>query len=426
MPVFGLNELTDKFMSRIAKNTEMFQGYMQNASDVMLGPLDTGISTTPYEVVYVEDRIKVKHYKASTASSSKLKTPLLIVYALINRETMLDLQPDRSVVQTMINNGIDLYMIDWGYPSRKDKLLTIDDHVSGYMNNVIDFLLDKHDLPQINLMGICMGGTFCTMYAALYPEKIKNLITTVTPTDFDTQDGLLHTWARGINADAMVEAFGNIPADLMNYGFLLLNPARLMIDKYKNFFENMDKKAFVENFVRMEKWIFDSPDVPGETFRQFIKDCYQQNLLIQNKMEIGGKRIDLSKITMPMLNIYAKYDHLVPPAASDKITKVVGSKDTEDVCLATGHIGIYVSSKFQEAFAPKICTWLKERDKAPEVENKKEKAASVKSAQKVVAAVKNSKPQEKESTKEQNDDKPLSTQLKGQVIEPEQMNAAPA
>lgn len=379
--MFGMNELTDKFMSEMAKNSEMFQEYSRNASDVMLGPLETGISSTPYDVVYVEDRIKVKHYRASPESKSKLKTPLLIVYALINRETMLDLQPDRSVVQTMMNNGIDIYMVDWGYPSRKDKYLTIDDHVNGYMNNVVNFLLEKHDLPQINLMGICMGGTFCTMYSALYPEKIKNLITTVTPTSFDTDDGLLHKWARGINADAMVETFGNIPADLMNYGFLLLNPARLMIDKYKNFIENMDKKSFVENFVRMEKWIFDSPDVPGETFRQFIKDCYQQDLLIQNKMEIGGKKIDLKKITMPMLNIYAKYDHLVPPSASDKITGVVGSEDTEDVCLATGHIGIYVSSRFQDAFAPKICKWLKKRD---QLEIKKEKKLTAKAIATVV------------------------------------------
>ena len=124
----------------------------------------------------------------------------------------------------------------------------------------------------------------------------------------------------------------------------------------------MDNKTFVENFVRMEKWIFDSPDVPGETFRQFIQDCYQKNLLIQSKMEVGGQRVDLKKITMPLLNYYGKYDHLVPPEACELLTSKVGSKDTEDVCFDTGHIGIYVSSKCQKEFAPKIARWLKERD----------------------------------------------------------------
>jgi polyhydroxyalkanoate synthase len=292
----------------------------------------------------------------------QLKRPLLVVYALINRETMLDLQPGKSVVQNFLEQGIDVYMIDWGYPARKDKYLTIDDHVNGYMDNIVDFILDKHHLDKIHLMGICMGGTFCVIYSALHPEKIKNLVTTVTPTNFDTDQGLLHIWMKDMDVDRIVDTYGNIPGDIMNMGFLLLNPARLMIDKYVGFIENMANKTFVENFVRMEKWIFDSPDVPGETFRQFVRDCYQKNLLIQSKMEVGGKRVDLKKITMPLLNYYGKYDHLVPPEACELLTSKVGSKDVEDICLDTGHIGIYVSSKYQKEFAPRIARWLKERD----------------------------------------------------------------
>jgi polyhydroxyalkanoate synthase len=210
-------------------------------------------------------------------------------------------------------------------------------------------------------MGICMGGTFCVIYSALHPEKVQNLVLTVTPTHFDTNKGLLHIWMRDMDVDQIVDTYGNIPGDIMNLAFLLLNPARLMIDKYVGFLENMDNKKFVENFVRMEKWIFDSPDVPGETFRQFVRDCYQKNLLIQSKMEIGGHRVDLKKITMPLLNYYGKYDHLVPPEACESLISKVGSKDTENVCLDTGHIGIYVSSKCQKEFVPRIAQWLKQR-----------------------------------------------------------------
>jgi polyhydroxyalkanoate synthase len=350
----------DLILARLAEDAEKVQARVRKASDVLLGPLDTAISSTPYEVVYEEDRIKLKHYVPS--GEATLKVPLLVVYALINRETMLDLQPGRSVVQSFRDFGIDLYLIDWGYPTRKDRFLTIDDHVNGYMDNVVDFIRRKHGLEKINLMGICMGGTFSVIYSALHPEKIKNLITTVTPTNFDTEQGLLHVWMRGVDADRMVDTFGNMPGDLLNFGFLLLNPARLMIDKYVGFMEQMDDKTFVENFIRMEKWIFDSPDVPGETFRQFIKDCYQKNLLIQSRMEVGGQAVDLKKITMPLLNFYGKFDHLVPPAACELLTRRVGSNDTEDICLETGHIGIYVSSKCQREFAPKIAAWLKERD----------------------------------------------------------------
>ncbi|MFZ0450334.1 MAG: class III poly(R)-hydroxyalkanoic acid synthase subunit PhaC [Desulfatiglandaceae bacterium] len=362
----------DLILTKLAEDAEKSTKQAGGASEVLLSQLDTGIAPTPYDVVYEEDRVKLKHYRP--VADAKIKTPLLVVYALINRETMLDLQPGRSVVQNFLKEGIDVYMVDWGYPTRKDKFLTIDDHVNGYMDNIVDFICTRHDLVEINLMGICMGGTFSVIYSALHPEKIKNLVTTVTPTNFDTDQGLLHIWMKDIDVDRMVDTFGNMPGDLMNFGFLLLNPARLMIDKYVGFFQNMDNKAFVENFVRMEKWIFDSPDVPGETFRQFVKDCYHENLLIQSKMEVGGRKVNLEKITMPLLNFYGKYDHLVPPGACDLLTSKVGSRDTEDVCLDTGHIGIYVSSKCQREFAPKIGMWLGKRDetgKGPKAPKKK-------------------------------------------------------
>lgn len=361
----------DLILAKLSEEVEKAQSRVHQASKVLLDDLDTTIANTPYEVVYQEDRVKLKHYLPRTKIS--YTTPLLVAYALINRETMLDLQPGRSVVERFLDSGIDLYMIDWGYPTPKDRFLGFDDHINGYMDNIVDFIRKQHKVEKINLMGICMGGTFSVIYSALHPEKIKNLVTTVTPTNFDTKKGLLHVWMEHIDADRVVDTFGNLPADMMNLGFLLLNPARLMIDKYVGFMEHMDDKQFVENFVRMEKWIFDSPDLPGEVFRQFIKDCYQGNKLIQSKLEVGGERVDLKKLTMPLLNIYGKYDHLVPPEACEQLVKHVGSRDTEDICLETGHIGIYVSSKYQKEFAPKIAGWLKARDKIVEVRQPRKK-----------------------------------------------------
>jgi polyhydroxyalkanoate synthase len=351
----------DLIMKNLDKETESVQKRLDKAADVLLGDLKTDIATTPYEIVYQQDRVKLKHYKPVT--KKKVQTPLLLIYALINRETMLDLSPGRSVVEKFLQQGVELYMIDWGYPTRKDRHLGIDDHVNVYINDIVDFIREREKVPKINLMGICMGGTFSVIYSALHPEKIQNLITTVTPTTIDIDNGLLNIWMRKVPVDQIADNFGNIPGDMLNFGFLLLNPARLMIDKYVGFYEFLDDKEFVENFIRMEKWIFDSPDIPGETFREFIRDCFQQNLLIQNKMMVGGKRVNLKMLTMPLLNIYGKFDHLVPPEACEQHTGMVGSKDTEDMCLQTGHIGIYVSSKCQREFTPKITEWLMERDK---------------------------------------------------------------
>lgn len=349
----------DLILKKVDEDTKATRTKLHKASQILTGELSTDIATTPYDVVYEEDRVKLKHYKPEKV---KYKTPLLVIYALINRETMLDLQPQRSVVETLLQQGVEVYMIDWGYPTRKDQFQTIGDHVQGYIANIVEFIRESHDIPKVNIMGICMGGVFSIIYSALNPDKVRNLVTTVTPSNFDTDQGLLNIWMKNTDAQVLGDVYANMPGDVMNLGFLLLNPARLMIDKYIGLVQNIDNKNFVENFVRMEKWIFDSPDVPAATFKQFIVDFYKKNLLIQSKLVIDGERVDLKKITMPVLNFYGEYDHLVPPEACDKLTSKIGSKDKEDICFKTGHIGIYVSSKCQREFAPKIAQWLGERD----------------------------------------------------------------
>lgn len=361
---FFSSDITRTLMDDTMNGFKEGMNYMEEAVGNMFSmDINTDIAATPCETVYSKDRIKLKYYKSPVSDKKmRIKTPLLIVYALINRETMLDLQPDKSVVRNLLSRGIDLYVLEWGYPTRKDRHLTLDDHITGYIGSVVDFILSSHDIPALNLMGICMGGTMSAIYASFYPEKVKNLITTVTPISFDHDKGLLHVWMKNTDVDKLVDTWGNMPGDMMNMGFLMLNPARLMIGKYKEFAEHLDDQSYVENFIRMEKWIFDSPDVPGETFRQFVHDCYGNDLLVKGEMVVGGRTVDLKNITMPLLNIYARYDHLVPPASCAAFTGLVGSADVEDICLDTGHIGIYVSSKSQDRFVPGICNWLRRRD----------------------------------------------------------------
>lgn len=351
----------DLIIAKLAAEAQKAQQRLEKAKDVLLGPLDTDIGSTPYDLVYEEDRVTLRHYRP--AAAAPLTTPLLIVHALFHRETLLDLQPDRSVVKSLLKEGVEVYLVDWGCPTRRDRYLTLDDHINGYLDNIVDFIRARHSCPRVNLMGVCMGGTFGVIYAALHPEKIRNLVTMVAPAHFHTDKGLLHIWMKEIDVDRLVDTFGNLPGNLLNIAFLLLNPARLLLDKYVAFLENMDSKEFVENFIRMEKWIFDSPDVPGETLRQIVKDLYQENLLIQGEMAVGGAQVDLKRVNMPLLNIYAQFDHLVPAEACEVLTKKVGSEDTQDICLDTGHIGIYVSSRFHREVIPQIAAWLSARER---------------------------------------------------------------
>jgi len=342
---------------------DLTQKAVQNLSFIRDDEIQIG--TTPKEAVYREDNLILYHY--TPTRKRPFKIPVLIVYALVNRPYMVDLQENRSLVRNLLAEGIDVYLIDWGYPQKGDRWLTIDDHVNGYIDACVDNLRQRHKLEKINILSICQGGTLSLCYTALHPAKVKNLITMVAPVDFHTCDGMLNLWsgcAHGpdsMDVDKMVDALGNIPGDFMNFGYLMLKPFQLNVEKYLGMADILDDEAKLINFLRMEKWIFDSPDQAGETFRQFLKDFYQANKLIKGEVELGGQRVDLKNITMPVLNLYAEQDHLVPPTSSIALKDYVGTEDYTVRSFPVGHIGMYVSGKVQKDLPPTIAEWLKKR-----------------------------------------------------------------
>lgn len=363
MPSFPIQISPEAVMQEItALNSKIVKG-IEVLSHIREKDIEFGVSEK--EPVYKEDKLVLYHFIPLVEQPFKI--PVLISYALVNRPYMADLQENRSLVRNLLKLGLDVYLIDWGYPGREDRWLTLDDYINGYIDSCVDVIRERHNLDKINLLGICQGGVFSLCYSSLHPEKIKNLITMVTPVDFHIEEGLLNAWtssrvgAESMDPDLMVEAFGNIPGDFMNFGFLMLKPFQLNIQKYMALTNIVDDEDKLKNFLRMEKWIFDSPDQAGEAWREFIKNFYQGNKLIKGEVEIGGEQVDLGNLTMPVLNLYAEEDHLVPPASTIALEKYVGSKDYTVKSFPAGHIGMYVSGKVQRDLPPAIAEWLKER-----------------------------------------------------------------
>lgn len=319
------------------------------------------IASASKTAVYSEDKLTLYRYDRKTEAS--YKTPVLIVYALVNTYKMLDLQPDRSYIKNLLAAGMDVYLIDWGFPTRSDRFLSMDDYINGYINTCVDVIRTKHQIEKINILSICQGGTLSVIYSALYPNKVKNLVTHVTPIDFSTNEGLLFRWSRDMDFDALVDAnHGLIPGEFLNQGFDMLKPM-MKLQKQQaltNLLDNADKLL---NYLRMEKWISESPDQAGECFRQFMKDLYQNNKLVKGELEVGGKKVNLKNLSAPLLNIYATEDHLVPPAATKPLNDLVGSTDKELYSFKGGHIGVFVGSRSQKELAPAVAEWLKKRDK---------------------------------------------------------------
>ena len=320
--------------------------------------IDTGVS--PKQAVYKEDKLVLYRYD-TPAGVTPRPVPLLVIYALVNRPYMTDIQEDRSTIKGLLATGQDVYLIDWGYPDGADRCLTLDDYLNGYVDRCVDFICESHGLEQINILGICQGGVFSLMYTSMHQDKVKNLVTMVTPVDFQTPGNLLSNWVQAMDIDLAVDTMGNVPGELLNWTFLSLKPFALAGQKYVNMVDVLEDADKVKNFLRMEKWIFDSPDQAGETFRQFSKDFYQKNGLINGGVVIGDYEIDLKNLTCPLLNVFALQDHLVPPAASQAMKALVGSTDYTENPFPGGHIGIYVSGKAQKEVTPSIGKWLNDR-----------------------------------------------------------------
>src|SRR5436190_12662706 len=317
---------------------------------------------TPAEVVYEEDRLKLLHYLGD--GKPRFRTPLVFVYALVNRPYILDLKKGRSVVEHFVQRGFDTYLVDWGVPTHADRHLTLDDYINGYMVNVLDYVQERTGIEQPSILAYCMGGTMSAMFTALHPDRIKNLILMAAPIDFATQDGLLNLWTRSdyFDVDKFVDAFGNCPADFLQASFLLLRPVGNLLEKPINFYEHMHEDKFLEDFLTTETWLNDNISVPGEVYREFVKYLYQKNLLTQNRMPVGRHIVNLKNITCPVLNIMAGKDDLVPCSQGTPFNDLVGSKDRKTILLeGSGHIGLAIGGRAQKEVWPQAGQWLAQR-----------------------------------------------------------------
>lgn len=316
------------------------------------------VATTPKELVWQSDKVKMYHYHRETPA--KCKIPVLVSFAMLNRQDVLDLQPDRSLMKKLIEEGLDVYIMDWGYPTKADRYLTMEDYIDGYMNDAIDFLRNKHKVEKIHKMGICQGGTFSMIYASLYPEKLASLTTYVAPYDFGEGGCMLYKWAKYIDVDTMVDSVGTIPGEQIDSAFGMLKPS-MNISKYFGVMDSLEDQDKLLNFLRMEKWKGDLPAIAGEMYRKYIKDLFRDNLLIKGEFTLGGREVNLKNMTVPFLNVYATEDNIIPNSSTKAVMKKIGTKDKTEYPFPGGHIGVFVGGKSQKELAPAVAKWVIEK-----------------------------------------------------------------
>jgi polyhydroxyalkanoate synthase len=355
---WGFPTATDAMLQQAQRELDRMRERFDVAFRLALDP-DASAERTPAEVVYRDHRLRLLHYHP--LAKRRQPIPLLLVPSLIGRYYLLDFAPGKSLVEALLQAGLDVYLLDWGVPAREDRFITFDQYITGYLRRAVRRVCALSGHEQISLLGYSMGGTFTAIFSALFGQYVRNLVQLSAPIDFH-DGGLLAEWTRKerFNVDLVVDTLGAMPTELMRASFRLLKPTAQIAQQITQAERFGDLDA-VQDFLALFAWIDDDIPLLGEAYRKYIKDCYQENYLVQGKLVIDGRRVNLSQIECPLLTITAERDFICPPRSAAVLNDLVGSADTQLLNLPTGHISVLTGSQAAGQLWPQLGSWLVER-----------------------------------------------------------------
>ena len=319
------------------------------------------VAPTPKEVIWT--RNKAKLYRFLSNEPKKHSVPLLLVYALINKPYIMDLTKGQSLVEYLVNRGFDVYLIDWGTPGYEDKNMKLDDYIMDYIPRAVKKVLRTSNAKELSILGYCMGGTITSIFASLHPDlPIRNLIFMTTPFDFE-DTGLYGEMLdeKTFDVDRVVETLGLIPPEMIDFGNKLIKPMANFYGPYMSLVDRSDNEKFLKSWKLLQKWLNDGIPFPGEAYRQWIKDFYQQNKLIKGELVIRGKKVDLKNIKANVLNLSGQGDIIAQPHMVEALMDAISSEDKQYIDLPVGHTSIVFGSKANKVTYPTIGDWLAER-----------------------------------------------------------------
>jgi polyhydroxyalkanoate synthase subunit PhaC len=351
-----LSEVAGFWMEGAMRMLEAFgQGYGSPEADPP--------PTTPYQVIFEGGMLRLRHYQPP---ERRHQTPILIVYALIKRPFILDLQPGKSVIESLLRQGFEVYMTDWLPPARKDSWRGFDAYVNGDIADAVRVLQIHEGVERVNLMGYCLGALLTLLYSSLHLDNVKNLITLTAPFDMGVRDLPFYNLVDFVSDDAaelVTKIYGNCPAWMVNGGFNLMAPVHHALDKYVGRYRNGLREGYAEMFDLFEHWMRSDMPLAGQIYREMHQLIFKRNALKNGGLRIGDKIVDLGRITCPLLNVVAEQDDVVHPRSSVGLLEHVGSEDKRNVSFPTGHIGAVVSAGAIGKLWPQVGQWLAERDR---------------------------------------------------------------
>ena len=323
------------------------------------------IGQTPRQAIWTLNKATLYRYTPVVPAAQRHPVPLLLVFALMNKSSIMDLRPGNSFVEYMLQKGYDLYLLDWGTPGPEDSQITLGDYTLEYIPRAVRKLKSVSGSETFNLLGWCIGAMLSTLYASLRPaEGLRSLVLLTAPLDFTEKDKISlarMTEERYFDVDRVLQAHGNMPAGLIDYGAKMLKPVENFVGGYTRLFDNLDNTNVVDSWHAMNTWVSDAIPLAGAAFRQFIVDFYRGNKLMKGTLVVRGEKVDLSQLRASVLNVIGEDDHITPPCQSENLLDKLGSTDKQLLRVPGGHIGLMAGSAAAKGTWPKVEAWISQR-----------------------------------------------------------------
>jgi len=301
--------------------------------------------------------MRLYHYHPLT--DEVYRVPVLLVMATTNRGYIFDMVPGQSLVEFLLHRGYDVFMLDWEAPRPEDRSLSLKDYVEGFVGSAIAEVSRATGETDVSLVGYCMGGVLSVLWSGLnHAVGPKNLAVFTTPVDFK-QMTLFQAWSdeRYFDVDRLVDTLGLAPAEMLLTAFDMLRPGGRGGANFR-LIDNLWDEEFVKSHRMFDRWSNDMLPLAGEYFRETTKELVWRNRLMDGSLKIGGRPVELRKVSCPFLHVTAEHDHIVTTGASAPLIGLIGSADKEQVVLKGGHVSLIAGPNAVKRMWPKLDQWL--------------------------------------------------------------------
>ena len=369
-----LREILATNGSNLVKGMENFNKDVERSKEMLrISQVDTdafdvgrNLAMTPGKVIFQNDLFQLIQYTPATHEVHA--TPILLVPPWINKFYILDLNPQKSFVRYLVSQGFTVFIISWVNPDERHATKTFEDYMKEGVLTAADIVAAETGEARINVLGYCVGGTLLATTLAYLAARGDNRFISATflttQVDFSKAGDLLNfiDEEQLKVIENMMAKKGYLDGSVMAGVFNMMRP-RDLIWPYviNNYLLGKKPSAF-----DLLYWNQDSTRMPAANHNFYLRKFYLENLLAKGKLSLGGVRLDMGKVKLPIYDLAAKEDHIAPAESALIGSRLFGGP-VDYVLAGSGHIAGVVNPPNKDK--PKYQYWTNSSGKANTVED---------------------------------------------------------